>query len=65
LTFARSFSRKVEASYAPAGLRYMLQIESDQIRSAESAPSIVPGRAPAPVLAAKTGKTQSSRALIP
>jgi two-component sensor histidine kinase len=65
LTFARSFSRKVEASYAPAGLRYMLQIESDQIRSAESAPSIVPGRTPAPVLVAKTGKTQSSRALIP
>jgi two-component sensor histidine kinase len=64
-TFAKSFSRKAEATYAPAGLRYMLQIESDQIRSVESAPSIVPGCAPAPVLTAKTGKTPPFRADVP
>jgi two-component sensor histidine kinase len=63
--FARSFSRKVEASYAPAGLHYTLQIESDQIRSAESAPSIVPERRPPLAPAAKTGKTPPFRTPVP
>ena len=31
--FARSFCRKVEASYEPSGFRYELQIDADQIRS--------------------------------
>lgn len=64
-TFARSFCRHAEASYAPAGLRYTLQIESGQIRSAEPAPSIVPARAPAPALSANGAKTQPSRAPVP
>jgi two-component sensor histidine kinase len=34
--FARSFCENVEASYAPAGFRYTLQIHSDQNRFAES-----------------------------
>jgi len=34
--FARSFCRNVEASYAPNGFRYTLQIHSDQIRKGES-----------------------------
>jgi two-component sensor histidine kinase len=62
--FAKSFSRKVEASYAPAGLRYTLQLESNQIRSAEPTPSIVPRRTPvAP--AAKAARTQPSGAHVP
>ena len=63
-TFAKSFCRKVEASHAPAGLRYTMQIESDQIRSAETAPSIVPARAPASAIAADSGETPPSRALV-
>ena len=62
-TFARSFCRNVEANYAPSGLRYTLQIESDQIRSAEQAPSIVPGHAPPP--AANSDKTRQIRTLAP
>jgi two-component sensor histidine kinase len=62
--FARSFSRKVEASYAPAGLRYMLQIESDEIRSAESAPGAF-ARAPSPPPAVKTRTARRPRALVP
>jgi len=65
-TFARSFSRKVEASYAPAGLRYTLQIESDQISSAQSAePPRVSTRVPVLPPAAKTHETRRSRALAP
>ena len=37
-TFARSFCQNVDACYAPSGLRYILQINSDQIRRIESAP---------------------------
>jgi len=62
--FARSFCRKVEATYAPGGLRYTLQIESDQIRNAETAPSIVPPHAPAPALAANSGEPPPFRALV-
>ena len=63
--FAKSFSRKIEATYAPAGLRYTLQIESNQIKSADPAPSIVPAPSPAPAFAATCGKPQSTPALVP
>ncbi|MGH6980584.1 MAG: hypothetical protein ACREFC_05200, partial [Stellaceae bacterium] len=33
--FARSFCRNIQASYAPEGFRYMLQIQSDQNRFVE------------------------------
>jgi two-component sensor histidine kinase len=64
-TFARSFCREVEASYAPAGLRYTLQIESDQIRSAEPAPPKVSARVPSSPPAVKARKSRRSRALVP
>ncbi|MFZ3352579.1 MAG: HWE histidine kinase domain-containing protein [Xanthobacteraceae bacterium] len=63
-TFARSFSRKVEASYALAGLRYMLQIESDEIRSVESA-SATSARVPSPPPVLKTHTARRPRALVP
>jgi two-component sensor histidine kinase len=65
--FAKGFCREVEAIYAPAGLRYTLQIESDQIRDAEPAPvpSIVPARAAAVPLPANGGEAQPSHALVP
>jgi two-component sensor histidine kinase len=45
ISLARSFCRNVEACYAQSGLRYVLQIRSDQIRSVESAvPSLVAAR---------------------
>ena len=62
--FARSFSRKVEASYAPAGLRYMLQIESDEIRGAEPAPA-APARVPSPPPVVKKRTARRARALVP
>ena len=37
-TFARSFCRSVDACYRESGLRYVLQIDSDQIRHAEPVP---------------------------
>jgi two-component sensor histidine kinase len=63
-TFAKGFCREVEATYAPSGLHYTLQIASDQIRDAEAAPSIVPARTPAPALAANSGEAQPSRPLV-
>jgi hypothetical protein len=46
-TFARSFCRSVEACYGESGLRYVLQINSDQIRRAEPVPVAPAASAPA------------------
>ncbi len=63
--FAKSFSRKVEASYAPPGLRYSLQIESDQIRSAKPVPPMTPARPLSSAPAAMMSTAQRSRVLVP
>jgi len=58
-TFAKSFCRSVEACYGENGLRYVLQINSDQIRRAEPAP-VTPA-----VLAPATPRTNVSEARPP
>jgi two-component sensor histidine kinase len=63
--FAKGFCRKVEASYAPSGLHYTLQIASDQIRDVATAPSIVPARAPTPAFSIGSGESQPSRTPVP
>jgi len=63
-SFAKSFCHKVETRYASDGLFYGLQIASDQIRDAETAPSIVPAAPPAAALAASSSELQRPRALV-
>jgi len=62
--FARSFGRKVEARYAPAGLHYALEIESDQIRNGEPVPA-TPARVPRSPPAITRSPARRSRELVP
>jgi two-component sensor histidine kinase len=64
-TFAKSFCRKVDASFDPSGLLYTLQIQSDQIRQVEPAPSPMPAsRTRAAAAAANARRTHRSRSLL-
>ncbi len=59
--FAKSFCRSVDTCYAQSGLRYTLQIQSDQIIGVEPAPaSAVASNADAPA-AAGVGDARPSR----
>ncbi len=63
-TFAKSFCRKVDASFNPSGLHYTLQIQSDQIRYIEPAPPMPPSRTRATAAAANARRRHRSRSLF-
>lgn len=53
-SFAKSFCENVDVRYAESGLRYVLQIKSDQIRCLEPAPGTTAVQEPAVVAAASS-----------
>jgi two-component sensor histidine kinase len=59
-TFAKSFCRKVDASFDSGGLLYALQIQSDQIKQVEPALPTPPSRTRAAAGAANTRRTHRS-----
>ena len=60
--FARSFCQNVDASYAPTGFRYTLQIHSDQNRFAEPRLATTTAVDSTAAAAAKAGEAHLSRA---
>jgi two-component sensor histidine kinase len=60
--FARSFCQNVDASYAPTGFRYTLQIHSDQNRFAEPRLATTTAVDSTPGAAAKAAEAHLSRA---
>jgi two-component sensor histidine kinase len=63
-TFAKSFCREVDANFDPSGLRYTLQIQSDEIRQVDPARPMPPSRTRAAAAAATARRTHRSRSLL-
>lgn len=63
-TFAKSFCRKVDASFDPNGLLYTLEIQSDQIRQLAPAPPMPPSRTRATAAATNARRTHRARSLL-